>query len=184
MKKRFGFLMSVVLMLAVIGIPVVSSQVAQSQNSPGVTTSPKVEKVALTCGDLHESIDTTTMQASFNYETVRARVYWKRCWNGSGGKWINPIAVRGGYEVTSGSCTGNLRLEGYRYNFGYIGGYNVPTFYVDHQEDCGNHKTINIEDESNLIPAYTTGACWHAHVTQVWNWANDIERDLANCINY
>ena len=183
MKKRFGFLMSVVLMLAVIGIPVVSTQVAQSQKSPAVVK-PKVEKVSLTCGDLHASDDIVTLQASFNYETVRARVYWKRCWTDGGAKYIDPIAVRGGYEVTSGSCTGNLRLEGYRYNFGYIGGYNVPTFYVDHQEDCGNHKTINIEADAHLIPAYTTGACWGAHVTQVWNFANDIERDLSNCMNY
>lgn len=186
MRKYFGFVMSAVLMLAILGIPVVSNQVAQSQHRvTPETVSPKIAKVSVTCGNtVMESVDEVTLQASFRYETARARVYWTHCWSSTGAHYINPIAVRGGYEITGGSCGDNLRLDGYRFNFGYIGGYNVPTFFVSHQADCGNHQTINIESESNLIPAYTTGACWGSHVTQVWNFANDIERDLSNCMNY
>lgn len=142
--------------------------------------------VSLTCGTvMNTPVAVNSWQASWRYEVTRARVYWKHCWSSTGAKYINPIAVRGGYEVTDGACGANYNLEGYRFNFGTIGGYNVPAFFVDHQADCGNHRTINIEDESLMIPAYTLGACWGAHITQVWGWPTlDPDKDVSECINY
>lgn len=181
MKKKtaFSLVMTFALFLA-LAVALSVPGVLKSQDTP--TAQPA--KVALTCGDLHESIDAVSFQEGFRYVTVRARVYWKRCWTDTGAKYINPIAVRGGYAISDGGCGDNLRVAGYRFNFGELGGYNLPSFLVDRQGDCGNSRTINIEDESHLIPAYTIMACWNAHTTQVWYYANDIETDLGKCINY